>query len=110
MTDALRMERARLQLEIEDALGELQGLRRRARQFAEDAQVVLDKVLHNAALEPSEADFSQEFEDNNRVGAEYRGIFDFNTAVSTISQLKALRQRISNLQKAKRQLDLAATL
>ncbi len=87
-SDALRMERAKLQLELEDAKAELQGLRRRTRQLVEDAQSVLDKVLENAALDPSEFDFSQESEANNRIGPEYRSVFDFNAVIGMVSQLR----------------------
>lgn len=105
MTDQeKRLQRAQLQVEVEEAELELAHLREKAIRLVGSLRTIADKIEMNANLRPSADDFLMEVELERRLAPENQQTMDYAAAVSVIFQLRKARQDLLNLRERKSNL------
>lgn len=105
MTDQeKKQQRVNLGIEIEDAQGEFIHQREKALSLADRLDEIAGKVRANANHRPSRADFSPDFELENRLNPEHQTVLNFEEIGKLIEELRAARKRLFNLAERKAQL------
>ncbi len=93
-----------MQIDLEDAQGELSALQVKASRMADAIDSVSQKIRHNANLKPSPNDFELEFELRNRVSPQSQADLSYDGVIRIIEELKAARQKVVNLERQRNQL------
>lgn len=107
MTDQeKKLQRAQLQVELDDAQSELAHLQEKALAMADHIANVVRKLQHNAILKPSQLDFSVEAELENRLDPGQQ--LDVEAVRKVISEMRAGRQKVYSLLDRKAKLANAA--
>jgi ubiquinone biosynthesis protein UbiJ len=102
MTDQeKKIQRAQLQVELDDARDDLAHLREKAIRLANKIEQVCQLLRRNASREPSAADFTAEADMANRLQPEHQSALDHSEIVKLIDELKVTRQKVFNLSERK---------
>jgi hypothetical protein len=99
-----KLQRAQLQVELDDSLSDLAHLQEKAVRLAEQVQQVARKLAENARLQPAKSDFTMEADLVNRLSPEHQACLDFTQIIRLIEDLKVARQKVFNLQERKTHL------
>lgn len=109
MTDQEKKRQyANLVVEIQSARENFAHLRERLFSLADGFDEVARVLRRNGDLKPSRADFDSEFEDKNRLKPESRVIFDFESTVAAIEELRTARKQLFSLAERNAQLSSAS--
>jgi hypothetical protein len=103
MTDQeKKLQRAQLQVELEDAQSELAHLQERAQAMADHVSDIVNKLRHSASLKPSTQDFSMNADLARRLAPDQQ--LDVSAAIKLIEELKQARQKVYGLLERKQNL------
>src|SRR5438105_765409 len=103
-TEERKLQRAQVQVELEDAQSYLNDLQIKATRWADALDEVSSKIRHNASLEPSKNDFDFNHDLQNRVNQAVQANLNYGEIVKLIEELKVARQKVVNLTRQKNQL------
>jgi hypothetical protein len=107
MTDQeKKLQRAQLQIELDDAQSELAHFQEAALALVDHISQAIGKLQRNAELRPSPSDFSVDAELENRLDPDQR--LDIERVRKLIAEMRAARQKVYNLQNRKAKLASAA--
>lgn len=113
MTDQEKIEqRVRLGVEVEMAAKDLAHERERALQLADHLELWAKWLRNHATKQPSASDFVPEQNPSDlalRAGGIYAQCLNYNTMLATEANLRAVRQKVSNLELRRMQLDTPPT-
>jgi hypothetical protein len=99
-----KLQRAELLIEIEDAESDLNALREKAIRRQQALQKIASKLEMNAALLPSDDDFSVVAEVGRKLRLEDQEVLNFVEITKLIEELKQARQNVYNLHGRRKQL------
>jgi hypothetical protein len=105
MTDKEKIEqKVRLEVEVQEALRDLAHERERALAYADGLEAWAKWLREQAAKQPSAADFMPTL-DSIRADTRYQECLSYSTLLSAEEKIRVARQKASNLELRKMQLD-----
>jgi|SRR5208282_4628193 len=100
MTDQeKKLQRAQLQVDLEDAQGELVHLREKAIRMSLELKRLAEKLQNSVDREPSSNDFSMHLDMTDRLDPTLQ--LDIPAIIKVLDELKVARQNVYNLQTRK---------
>lgn len=103
MTDQeKRLQRAQLQIDLEDAQNGLEHLRKKALRMSGELKELYEKLQDSVGREPSSDDFSMRVGMTDRLRPDVQ--LDVPAIIEVLDELKASRQKVYNLQEQKNRL------
>jgi len=97
-----KLHRAQLQVELENAQGELAHLRKKAFRMSDELNERFKKLHDSLSREPSVKDFSMHVDMTDRLNPTLQ--VDIPAIIKMLDELKVARQKVYNLQERKNQL------
>jgi len=97
-----KLHRAQLQVELENAQGELAHLRKKAFRMSDELNERFKKLHDSLSREPSVKDFSMHVDMTDRLNPTLQ--VDIPAIIKMVDELKVARQKVYNLQERKTQL------